>query len=96
MLCGGGYGVHDFIGFVIFVVFVFFWSFCIMVIFSVVVFIFFIGIFGGMYFLGYFLDNFSFMVFIVVMGFVVDDVIVVVENISCYVEEGMVFMVVVL
>ena len=41
-----------------------------------------IGTLGPMYLLGYSLDNLSFMALIVATGFVVDDAIVVLENIS--------------
>jgi multidrug efflux pump len=41
-----------------------------------------------MYLLGYSLDNLSFMALIVATGFVVDDAIVVVENISRHIEDG--------
>ena len=42
-----------------------------------------------MYFLGYSLDALSMMALIICTGFVVDDAIVVVENISRHIEEGM-------
>jgi multidrug efflux pump len=48
-----------------------------------------IGTLGPMYLLGYSLDNLSFMALIVATGFVVDDAIVVLENISRHIEEGM-------
>ena len=48
-----------------------------------------VGSFGVMYLLGFSLDNLSLMALIVSTGFVVDDAIVVVENISRYLEEGM-------
>ncbi|WP_426990918.1 efflux RND transporter permease subunit [Cupriavidus sp. 30B13] len=48
-----------------------------------------IGTFGGMYLLGYSLDNLSLMALTVATGFVVDDAIVVMENISRHVEAGM-------
>jgi multidrug efflux pump len=48
-----------------------------------------IGTFGVMYLLGYSLDNLSLMALTVATGFVVDDAIVVVENISRHVEAGM-------
>ena len=46
------------------------------------------GTFAGMWLLGYSLDNISLMALIVCVGFVVDDAIVMIENISRYVEEG--------
>jgi len=48
-----------------------------------------IGTFGAMYVLGFSLDNLSLMALTVATGFVVDDAIVVLENISRHVEEGM-------
>ena len=48
-----------------------------------------IGTFGIMYLLGYSLDNLSLMALTISTGFVVDDAIVVVENITRYVEKGM-------
>ncbi len=48
-----------------------------------------LGTFGGMYLLGYSLDNLSLMALAISTGFVVDDAIVVLENITRYVERGM-------
>ncbi len=48
-----------------------------------------LGTFGLMYLLGYTLDNLSLMALTISTGFVVDDAIVVIENISRYREEGM-------
>jgi len=48
-----------------------------------------IGTFGIMYMLGFSLDNLSMMAMIIATGFVVDDAIVVLENISRHMEEGM-------
>ena len=48
-----------------------------------------IGTFAIMYLLGYSLDNISLMALTVAAGFVVDDAIVVLENISRHVEAGM-------
>jgi multidrug efflux pump len=47
-----------------------------------------IGTFAAMYALGYSLDNLSLMALTISTGFVVDDAIVMVENISRYLEEG--------
>jgi len=47
-----------------------------------------IGTFGAMYLLDYSLDNLSLMALTIATGFVVDDAIVVLENISRYVEAG--------
>ncbi|AFL86990.1 cation/multidrug efflux pump [Terriglobus roseus DSM 18391] len=46
------------------------------------------GTFGMMYLLGYTLDNLSLMALTISTGFVVDDAIVVIENISRHLEEG--------
>ena len=48
-----------------------------------------IGTFGAMYLLGYSLDNLSLMALTVATGFVVDDAIVVLENVTRHVEAGM-------
>ena len=48
-----------------------------------------IGTFGGMYLLHYSLDNLSLMALAISTGFVVDDAIVVLENITRYLEQGM-------
>ena len=48
-----------------------------------------IGTFGVMYLCGYSLDNLSLMALTIATGFVVDDAIVVLENISRYREQGM-------
>ena len=47
-----------------------------------------IGTFAAMYLLHYSIDNLSLMALIVATGFVVDDAIVVLENISRHIEEG--------
>ena len=48
-----------------------------------------IGTFGAMYLLGYSLDILSLMALTIATGFVVDDAIVVLENISRHIEDGM-------
>jgi multidrug efflux pump len=48
-----------------------------------------VGTFGVMYMLGYTLDNLSLMALTISTGFVVDDAIVVIENITRYLEMGM-------
>ncbi|WP_426440700.1 efflux RND transporter permease subunit [Bradyrhizobium genosp. P] len=48
-----------------------------------------IGTFGVMYLLNYSLDNLSLMGLSIAVGFVVDDAIVMVENISRHIEEGL-------
>ena len=47
-----------------------------------------IGTFAVMYLLGYSLDNLSLMALTISTGFVVDDAIVMIENISRYIEMG--------
>jgi multidrug efflux pump len=48
-----------------------------------------LGTFGVMYLLGYTLDNLSLMALTISTGFVVDDAIVVIENISRHLEQGL-------
>ena len=48
-----------------------------------------IGTFSVMYLLGYSLNNLSLMALVVATGFVVDDAIVVLENVSRHIEAGM-------
>jgi multidrug efflux pump len=48
-----------------------------------------IATFAAMYLMGYSLDNLSLMALTVATGFVVDDAIVVLENITRYIEDGM-------
>ena len=48
-----------------------------------------IGTCGAMYMLGYSLNNLSLMALTIATGFVVDDAIVMIENISRYIEKGM-------
>ena len=48
-----------------------------------------LGTFGVMYLLGYTIDNLSLMALTISTGFVVDDAIVVIENITRYLEQGM-------
>src|SRR5579884_3785184 len=48
-----------------------------------------VGTFGVMYLLGYSLDNLSLMALTISTGFVVDDAIVVIENITRYLEMGL-------
>ena len=47
-----------------------------------------VGTFGAMYLLGYSLDNLSLMALTIATGFVVDDAIVVLENITRHMESG--------
>jgi multidrug efflux pump len=74
---------------VILVVFVFLRSGWATVIPSVAVPLSLIGTFGVMYLLGYSLDNLSLMALTISTGFVVDDAIVVIENISRHLENGL-------
>ncbi|CAN5830656.1 efflux RND transporter permease subunit [soil metagenome] len=48
-----------------------------------------IATFGGMYLLGYSLNNLSLMAMAIAAGFVVDDAIIVLENVSRHIEAGM-------
>ena len=77
------------IGLVIMVVFVFLRNVRATFIPSVVVPVSLIGTFGVMYLCGYSLDNLSLMALTISTGFVVDDAIVVIENITRYLEQGM-------
>ncbi len=47
-----------------------------------------VGTFGVMYLLGYSLNNLTMMALTISTGFVVDDAIVMIENISRYIEAG--------
>jgi multidrug efflux pump len=77
------------IGLVVLVVFVFLRSPWATLIPSVAVPLSLLGTFGGMYLIGYSLDNLSLMALTIAVGFVVDDAIVVLENITRYLEEGL-------
>ena len=77
------------IALVILVVFAFLRSVRSTIIPSVAVPISLLGTFGGMYLFGYSVDNLSLMALTVATGFVVDDAIVVIENITRYLEQGM-------
>ena len=77
------------IGLVIFVVFVFLRSGWSTFIPSVSVPVSIIATFGAMYLIGYTLDNLSLMALTIATGFVVDDAIVVIENITRHLESGM-------
>ncbi len=74
---------------VVFVVFMFLRTFRATIIPSVAVPLSLIGTFGVMYLLGYSLDNLSLMALAISTGFVVDDAIVVLENITRYLEKGL-------
>ncbi len=73
---------------VVMVIFVFLRNVAATVIPSVAVPLSLVGTFGVMYLLGYSLNNLSLMALTISTGFVVDDAIVMIENISRYIEEG--------
>jgi len=77
------------IGLVVLVIFLFLRSLYATIIPSVAVPLSLVGTFAAMYMLGYSLDNLSLMALTISTGFVVDDAIVMIENISRYLEEGM-------
>jgi multidrug efflux pump len=77
------------IGLVILVVFLFLRNVRATLIPSVAVPVSLIGTLGAMYLLGYSLDNLSLMALTISTGFVVDDAIVVLENITRHLEAGM-------
>ena len=76
------------IGLVVMVIFLFLRSVSATIIPSIAVPLSLVGTFGVMYLLGYSLDNLSLMALTISTGFVVDDAIVMIENISRYIEEG--------
>ena len=76
------------VGLVVLVIFLFLRNLYATIIPSVAVPLSLIGTFAAMYLLGYSLDNLSLMALTISTGFVVDDAIVMVENISRYLEEG--------
>jgi multidrug efflux pump len=73
---------------VVMVIFLFLRSFAATIIPSVAVPLSLVGTFAVMYLLGYSLDNLSLMALTISTGFVVDDAIVMIENISRYIEQG--------
>src|ERR1700729_21177 len=77
------------VAFVILVVYIFLNSYRAALIPAIVVPVSLIGTFGAMYLLNYTLDNFSLMALTIATGFVVDDAIVVMENTTRHIEEGM-------
>ena len=76
------------IGLVILVVFMFLRNLWATIIPSISVPLSLLGTFGVMYLLGYSVDNLSLMALAISTGFVVDDAIVVIENITRYLEKG--------
>ncbi len=77
------------VGLVVLVIFLFLRNLSATIIPSVAVPLSLVGTFAAMYGLGYSLDNLSLMALTISTGFVVDDAIVMIENISRYLEEGM-------
>ncbi len=73
---------------VVLVIFLFLRNFSATIIPSVAVPLSIVGTFAAMYALGYSLDNLSLMALTISTGFVVDDAIVMIENISRFLEEG--------
>jgi multidrug efflux pump len=76
------------IALVVMVMFLFLRSLAATVIPSVAVPLSIVGTFGVMYLVGYSLDNLSLMALTISTGFVVDDAIVMIENITRFIEEG--------
>ncbi|GFE60958.1 MdtB/MuxB family multidrug efflux RND transporter permease subunit [Geobacter sp. AOG2] len=76
------------IALVVLVIFLFLRNFAATTIPSVAVPLSLVGTFGVMYLLGFSLNNLSLMALTISTGFVVDDAIVMIENISRYVEKG--------
>lgn len=76
------------VGLVVLVIFLFLRSVYATIIPSVAVPLSLVGTFAAMYLLGYSLDNLSLMALTISTGFVVDDAIVMIENISRFLEEG--------
>ena len=76
------------VGLVVLVIFLFLRSLKATIIPSVAVPLSLVGTFAVMYLLGYSLDNLSLMALTISTGFVVDDAIVMIENISRFLEEG--------
>ncbi|MGA9423973.1 MAG: efflux RND transporter permease subunit, partial [Terracidiphilus sp.] len=77
------------VGLVVMVIFLFLRNLSATIIPSVAVPLSLIGTFAVMFLLGFSLDNLSLMALTISTGFVVDDAIVMIENISRYLEEGM-------
>jgi multidrug efflux pump len=77
------------IALVVMVIFLFLRSLSATIIPSVAVPLSLVGTFGVMYLAGYSLNNLTMMALTISTGFVVDDAIVMIENISRYIEEGM-------
>ena len=76
------------VGLVVMVIFLFLRNLAATIIPSIAVPLSLVGTFGVMYLLGFSLNNLSLMALTISTGFVVDDAIVMIENISRYLEEG--------
>ena len=76
------------IGLVVMVIFLFLRTLSATIIPSIAVPLSIVGTFGAMYMLGYSLNNLTLMALTISTGFVVDDAIVMIENISRYIEAG--------
>ena len=76
------------VGLVVLVIFLFLRNLSATVIPSIAVPLSLVGTFGMMYVLGYSLNNLTLMALTISTGFVVDDAIVMIENITRYIEEG--------
>ncbi len=76
------------VGLVVLVIFLFLRNLSATIIPSVAVPVSLIGTFAAMYLLGYSLDNLSLMALTISTGFVVDDAIVMIENVSRFLEAG--------
>ncbi len=76
------------VGLVVMVIFLFLRNLSATIIPSVAVPLSLVGTFGAMYLLGFSLDNLSLMALTISTGFVVDDAIVMLENITRYLEAG--------
>jgi multidrug efflux pump len=77
------------IGLVIMVIFLFLRNLLATVIPTIAIPLSLVGTFGVMYLAGYSINNLTMMALTISTGFVVDDAIVMIENISRYIEEGM-------
>ena len=76
------------VGLVVLVIFLFLRNVSATIIPSVAVPVSLVGSFGAMYLLGYSLNNLPLMALTISTGFVVDDAIVMIENVSRFLEEG--------
>ena len=77
------------IALVVMVIFLFLRNIRATIIPSIVVPVSLVGTFGVMYLVGFSINNLTIMALTIATGFVVDDAIVMIENISRYIEEGM-------